>query len=53
VSETKYFTIGMMPERSNHRHVELIQDAMDRRGETIMKIQDGPSARELVERGLL
>jgi hypothetical protein len=51
--EAGYFAVGRQPRRSNHRHVELVRDAVERPGETVMGVQDGPSAREFVEWGLL
>ena len=51
--ETGYFALEEVPERSNRRHVEMVLDARDRRGETVMKTQGGPSSRELIEWGLL
>jgi hypothetical protein len=51
--EARYFVLEKVPERSNRRHVEMIRDVSDHRGETVMKTQTEPSAKEMVERGLL
>jgi 8-oxo-dGTP diphosphatase len=51
--ETGYFTLEEMPERTNHRHLEMVRVARGCPRETVMKTQAGPSSRELVERGLL
>ena len=51
--ETGYFAFEEVPRRSNRRHVEMVLDARDSCGETVMKMQAGPSSRELIELGLL
>lgn len=51
--ETGYFGFEEVPERMNHRHLELVRDALERPGTVVMKTQSGPSSRELFERGLL
>ncbi len=51
--ETAYFALEGVPKRSNRRHVEMVLDARDSSGGTVMKTQAGPSSRELIERGLL
>ena len=51
--EARYFAFEKVPERSNRRHVEMVLDARDNGGETVMKTQAQPSSRELIERSLL
>ena len=51
--ETGYFAFGEVPRRSNRRHMEMVLDARDGCGEVVVKTQAGPSARELIELGLL
>ena len=51
--ETAYFAFEDVPKRSNRRHGEMVLDARDSSGATVMKTQAGPSSRELIERGLL
>jgi ADP-ribose pyrophosphatase YjhB (NUDIX family) len=49
----KYFVYAEIPENFSPKHRARIKDALENSNKLIMKVQNGPSVRELIEEGKL
>lgn len=51
--EVGYFRPAELPENMSPRHAQRIRDALEGAERAVLRIQGGPGARELIERGIV